>query len=102
MKALREPTSDEIAAAKTTIRRARLAVLRQRGRLKSRRGRNYPTAPYECSWCGEKFVGRVVFTPPTGRYCSESCRQLAYQHRRRRVAKRDAARAAVLARMELA
>jgi len=57
----------------------------------------YATAAYLCGYCGVPFEARRQRTAGTGRYCSGSCKQMAYQQRRRRAAKREAARAAILA-----
>jgi hypothetical protein len=65
-----------------------------------------PVKPYEvaaflCGYCGVPFAARVLNRPAAGRYCSASCKQMAYQQRKRKLAKREAARAAILAEMGL-
>jgi hypothetical protein len=57
----------------------------------------YRVAAYLCGYCGVPFAARVLNRPAGGRYCSASCKQMAYVERKRKRARRDAARAAVLA-----
>ena len=89
------PTPEEIADAAAVIQRAREArtLARRRARIEARRLagmplRDFRQAAYLCSWCGLGFEARVLNRPVIGRYCSQSCRQSAYQNRKRIAAKR--------------
>jgi hypothetical protein len=106
------PSPADIMAARGVLKSYKQAQLRLRRALKraeqpiaphkGNRGVVYPTATYLCGYCGLPFVARVVNRPVMARWCGHSCRELAYQHRRRVAAKREATRAAVLAEMGMA
>ena len=72
-------------------------------RAASKRSKNappvsrYQLGAFLCVYCGVPFAARVLNRPVAGRYCSHSCREMAYQQRKRRLEKREAARAAILA-----
>jgi len=103
----REPSAEELMVAQSLIQRGkdillagRKAVIRRKRaeELAARRPvRRFPMVSCRCSWCGVGFRARRLNRPVRGRFCSHSCREMDYQARKRRVAKRDAARAAVLA-----
>ena len=93
------PTEAEILVAREVLRAARLSALRQR-RADRRAGHpvslpsNFRRAAFLCGWCGQPFEARVMRTirgrPAIARWCSKSCRELAYQRRKRIVARREA------------
>jgi hypothetical protein len=104
--ALVAPTAEEIEAAAAIIKRAREArtLARRAARIEARKAlglpanaRNFTMSAFQCTWCGLGFEARA--TPQrgqTGRYCSHSCRELAYQNRKRHAtarAEREAASA---------
>jgi hypothetical protein len=98
-----EPTAAEQLTARAVLKAARLARMRQRRaarRAGEANGPKFKPAAFLCGWCGDTFEARVLRRTVIGRYCSGSCRQLAYQHRKRIAARREAARAAILAGME--
>jgi hypothetical protein len=84
------PNRDDVDHAVEVLRAARAA--RTLARKRARRSalakmppapRRYPSAAYECSWCGLPFIARVLNPELVGRrYCSESCRQLGYRARK--------------------
>jgi hypothetical protein len=95
------PTPDEIEQAAAILKRARDArtLMRHRARIEARKlagitPRARPLAAFICTWCGLGFEASAYKGPATGRYCSHSCRELAYQNRKRLAAAR-AAREAV-------
>lgn len=81
------PTDREVAEARRVL--AALRQARLRARRYARHGSNacpagmfvYPTAPYLCGYCGSPFEGRRGNYGRV-RYCSASCRTLAYQARK--------------------
>ena len=91
------PSDGDIEAARAVLKAARLARMRER-RAAHRAGGEavtprFKVAAYLCAYCGTPFEARAFNRPTIGRWCSQSCRQLAYQARQRR----RAARGAVLA-----
>jgi hypothetical protein len=96
--ALAIPTSEEIEAAAAILKRAREAriMARRRARIAARamgglpaKARNFTMAAFQCTWCGLGFEARAsIQRGSTGRYCSHSCRELAYQNRKRQAARR--------------
>jgi hypothetical protein len=100
MSAYISPSEAEVMAARAVLKADRLARMRER-RAASRTGPiappKFPTAPYLCAYCGSAFEARSLRRAVMGRYCSASCRQLAYKHRCRIAADRQSARAAILA-----
>jgi 5-methylcytosine-specific restriction endonuclease McrA len=97
------PSEAEVMAARAVLKADRLARMRER-RAARRSGTiaapKFPTAPYLCAYCGTPFEARSLRRAVMGRYCSASCRQLAYKSRCRVAATRESTRTAVLARME--
>jgi hypothetical protein len=106
-----KPTDEELAAAKEIYRRDRLARLRERRDERRRLSgwqpipqseRNYAKAALVCGYCGTLFEARALPAknrrPSAGRWCSNSCRQLAFQQRKRVAAKRAKAQAEAKAR----
>jgi hypothetical protein len=95
------PSESDLAAARAVLKADRLARMRElRAERRAKRPSifpRFPTAAYLCGYCGTPFTARVLQGPVIGRWCSNSCRQLGYQARRRRLERREAARAAVLA-----
>lgn len=96
--ALAAPTPEEIEQAAATLKRARDArtLARRRARIEARKAlglpanaRNLTMAAFQCTWCGLGFEARAsIQRGSTGRYCSHSCRELAYQNRKRQAARR--------------
>ena len=96
--ALPIPTAEEIEAAAAILKRAREAriMARRSARIAARamgglpaNARNFTMTAYVCAWCGLGFEARAGNQRgSTGRYCSHSCRELAYQNRKRQAAKR--------------
>jgi hypothetical protein len=87
-----DPTPEDVAYARASIERgravlkaARLAELRRhRAEDRQRRGPVLPrfeTETVHCAYCGIEYEARAINRPVLGRYCSNPCRQLSYQHR---------------------
>jgi hypothetical protein len=89
------PTREDVDRAVEVLRAARAAriLARKRGRRSALAKLppapiRFPTAPYACSWCGLPFLARVINPALVERrYCSETCRQLAYRARKRESAR---------------
>src|SRR5437899_2618396 len=86
------PSYADILAARKVLHDARLArtrALRKARRvLLPRRPIVFPQAEYRCANCGDMFMARVFARPSIGRWCSASCRQLAYFRRKTMAARR--------------
>lgn len=106
----REPTAADLLEAEGLVsfgravkRAAYLAALRQKRRearaLRPRRHPKFPTESLRCGWCGVRFRGRVLGRPAIGRYCTHSCRTMAYDRRKRLIERREALRARARAEM---
>lgn len=92
MKSFPIPTAEEVAQAAAVIKRAREAKVRARRQARRAAMPRKPYAveqvAYLCAWCGDAFKARVYHGSHTGRYCTQACRQLAYDNRKRLAAKR--------------
>lgn len=95
--ALVVPSPEELADAADILKRGREArtMLRRRVRIEARKAlglpasaRNITMGAFQCAWCGLGFEARVYHGPSAGRYCSHSCRELAYQNRKRLATRR--------------
>lgn len=80
------PTDQDVIEARRTLaadRKARLRARRRARRSLTPGTLVYPTAAYLCGYCGAPFEGREGNYGRV-RYCSASCRTMAYQRRQRR------------------
>jgi hypothetical protein len=97
------PSEAEVMAARAVLKADRLARMRERRAARRTRAAfapKFPTAPYLCAYCGTPFEARSLRRAVMGRYCSASCRQLAYKNRCRVAAVRQSTRTSILAGME--